>query len=568
MKYRHILLLPVFFLLVCSFIYAKNVIVKLHDGTEIPGTIIKVTDSKVVLKTIAGTKVIRRSDIKSVKSAETNTEKYNKELAKRDMTKADSHYEMAMWCLNNNMKMYYFTHLNKAIEIDPCNEKAHKALGHVPYEKKWVDDQGKVQRKIIWVTEERKKYLVEQERKKAAKIKGTDKDQKDNNSQFGPVILPHHDPLTDDERSFIMRYVNDLGSNNWRNRSRAINTILQQEFTHKMPPLIVNVLKTGSPNAKVSAMEILLKMNYAPALELIHELALNDNSTEVKKQAAFLLGNLGGPKSARILIKLLDDKDKNVVAEAIAALEKLTFITLDYLGEPDVAKARSVFRGWVSKNGKKTRKEVLEEMACKGEPRNRIQACKFLFNMGEIKALYNLVKLLLHEDHNIQAEANRMLMKLTDEDFLFDHTVTNDDLKRNWASNWDAHIAKLIRKAEEKKTTQYKSDPKISSAPDIIRALDGTRKDRDEARDIIKAMAKTKAIPLLINALNSNNFFIRTRAFNLLKEITGMEKGLGYDPGESSETIRLVFINKWKQWFAQNKHTLEDKSSETKQQEE
>ena len=558
MMKRNTLIVGAFiFLFAFHALYAKNVIITLHDGTEILGKIIKVTDTKAVLKTIAGKKVINRSDIKSAKKVDTNKEKYTKELAKRDMTRADSHFEMAQWCLRNNMKMYYHSHLNKALEIDPQHENTHKALGNVPYEKKWIDNGGRVQRKIIWVTKQKKRSLLEQERRKAEKIKSGTKTADNRDEMYtASVSLPRHEPLAPEERQFIMRYVGDLGSSNWRTRSIAVNTILKQEFLYKMPPIIVDVLRKGSSTAKISAMEILLKMNYGPALSIIQTIALKNNPPEVRKKAAFLLGELGGPASAKILLKLLDDGNGDVAAEAVTALEKITFIPFDFLGKPDVRKARAVYKPWVDKNGSRTRKDILEQTARAGDPRNRITASKYLFKMGETEALFNLVELLTHEDVLIQAEANRMLMKLTGEDFLFDPKA-HKDLKENCASNWDAYVRKLIREPQQK-TARAASGEHAVVIPNSIQALDGMKKEREEVQKRLRTMNKSEAIPLLIRALNSNNFFIRARAISLLREISGNDRGFGYDPGEEKETIRLAFIQRWKKWFADNKQNLSE----------
>jgi len=561
------------FLLFLSSPAEADVRVKFLDGTEMMGKLVRETDSKIVLKTVAGIQVINKADIKTIeRNVLSRKDLYRRLLKSKDLTKASSHIEIAKWCLKNDMKVEYFIHMNKAIKIDPDNETAHKALGHVPYEKKWVDENGKIHAKIIWVTRKERERLIAREKAEARKAKGeaTPKEEEGKAGITGFASLPEHEPLTPEEKEFIMRYIRDLGSNDWRTRERAVNTLLIQTFAHKLPPLLVDVLKNGSETAKVAALEALLKMNYTPVLGIVQQLAARDPSPKVRRQAVYFLGQLGGPRSASLLVHILNDKNMEVVTEAISALEQITFVVYDYLGKPDVAKARAIYSAWVQRHGTKTRKQFLEEMARRGKPRQRIKASALLYKMGEIKALYNIVELLTHEDVAIQAEANRKLIALTGEDLLFDPQCEDEEIKRKWAENWKLYVAKLAREAGAKKKKSYASGEKavVLVTPDILKALDGSAKEREEARAQIRAMPKQKAVPLLIRGLNDPNITVRIRCFNLLKEITGMDEDLGYDPGEEKETIRLVFIKKWRAWFEKHKDELVDQPAPKKKEKE
>ncbi len=558
MKKAAVILIFIFFILP---LFAKTVKITLYDGTVIEGEIVAEYETKYIIKTIGGNMEVMKSNVKGKPVfTETPIEKYDRIVKGKTFKTAEEHIKIAEWCKKNNLQTQYFKHLHEALEIDPNNETANKAMGKVRYEKRWVEN-GQVKKEYIWVTQKEyealhQKELDEVNRQKARK-NGPGKTMGGSSKLYIPDVN-----LEDWQKDFAMPYINNLGSSNWRTRDAAINTLISQDFTDKLIPLVLKTVIEGNPAARESAIEALLRYKYPNLLPFLEDRMLKDKDKNVRRKAIYGLGEVGDAHSVSILLKALDTDDEEIIREIIASLENITFLPSGSMfGKLDPAKIKNKYRTWLSKNSGKTRREILDMVVEGGDPYQQINAARKLFAMGEFDVLQNLINLLKNEDENVQSDANRALVDLTGVDKGFKASITFKPTKEMYIDMWqewfDGERERKKNQPREQTAGTPGAKPVVSSNKLIMDIADGGDM-KDKAKETIMKMKKIDSIPLLIENLNHSDIFVRAAVYSMLINITKGEVLFGYDPKEENATIRMNFISKWEKWWKENKDQYAD----------
>jgi DNA modification methylase len=83
---------------------------------------------------------------------------------------------------------------------------------------------------------------------------------------------------------------------------------------------LLKLLKNSNVKIRALALKNLAKLGDVNLLSSFMNIALNDNSTEVRREAASAVGRLRSKTAKKSLIKLLDDKDPKVIQQAIRGL--------------------------------------------------------------------------------------------------------------------------------------------------------------------------------------------------------------------------------------------------------
>lgn len=112
-------------------------IIVLHNGNRLEGKILSKGDV-YRLELPYGTMSIASKDIKKIIYAKTNLDEYaqrQKEIADND---AEAHYQLYLWCNNNDLPKQAQRHLQLTLTIDPNHQKARNDLGYEYYEGRWV----------------------------------------------------------------------------------------------------------------------------------------------------------------------------------------------------------------------------------------------------------------------------------------------------------------------------------------------------------------------------------------------------------------------------------------------
>lgn len=134
----------------------------LTSGETIEGKILHETDDYVVIEILEpGVNGELKLQKKYIKSVEVTTEKdleYKERLAAIDQAKAEEHYQLAVWCLENKLAEQAEKHFKRAISIDPLHEKAHLALGHRKVGDSWVEGMDNEAAEHVLSTEQWEKF--------------------------------------------------------------------------------------------------------------------------------------------------------------------------------------------------------------------------------------------------------------------------------------------------------------------------------------------------------------------------------------------------------------------------
>jgi HEAT repeat protein len=415
----------------------------------------------------------------------------------------------------------------------------------------------------MWVTQKEYERLTEETLGEAARARarkdGKNPGKKKKRDLRGSI--PKAD-LEDWEKNFAMPYIRDLGANSWRKQDAAINTLISQEFTHKLVPLILETVFDGNDKAREGALETLIRMKYPDLLPFLEDRLENDKAKNVRIKAIYGLGEAGDAHSVSILLKAIDPQDMEITREVLASLESITFVPSGGLfSKPDPTQIKNKYKSWLSKHAGKTRQQILEMVLDSGGPYEKIGAVKKMYAMGDFEKLEILIDLLRHEKEDVQSEANNALKKLTGVDQGFKASITFKPTKDMYIQNWvDWFEGERERRknAPAEGEGDGKTAKKIIPTDSIFMEIGDGGDAKEKAKKKILEMKKSASIPLCIKGLNHSDFFIRNTIFNLLITITRGEVLFGYDPKEENEAIRLNFIGKWEKWWEENKHKYEE----------
>ncbi len=143
--------------------------IHLKNGRKLKGKIIEETDSSVTIEVKGGTLTISRRQIEKIEKEKTKKDIYKERAQKLDPKDAKGHFELAMWCKDNNLQEEMKQEIEKVLEIDPNHSKAHKELGHQWHDGKWLTPDeyakatGLVKHNGKWITKEEKAKLQKEE---------------------------------------------------------------------------------------------------------------------------------------------------------------------------------------------------------------------------------------------------------------------------------------------------------------------------------------------------------------------------------------------------------------------
>lgn len=119
-------------LLIAATALAATKIVKLKDGRELTGEVVKTEDGKIIVKTKYGESApINPEDIESMEDVVTPEEEYAQKLKEIDPKSAEDHYKLGKWAFEKGLLEIAEKELKEALEIDPDHERAALMLRRV-----------------------------------------------------------------------------------------------------------------------------------------------------------------------------------------------------------------------------------------------------------------------------------------------------------------------------------------------------------------------------------------------------------------------------------------------------
>ena len=111
-------------------------------GKKLVGKIVEETRSYVKIKTkFGGVIKVNRSEIDSMVRKKSKADEYKERLAKISSKDTKALWELALWCKMEGLGGNYRATLMKILAAEPNHEEAHKALGHVRHQGRWITQQ-------------------------------------------------------------------------------------------------------------------------------------------------------------------------------------------------------------------------------------------------------------------------------------------------------------------------------------------------------------------------------------------------------------------------------------------
>ena len=138
-------------------------VVRLKAGGEVRGVITDPADNQTESATITietltgGTLTLARSDVAFITRRPRIVEEHDMKSAMAANT-VEAQWELAEWCLANDLDELRTAHLQRIIEIEPDHAAAHAALGQKNYDGVWMtreelmESRGLVEHKGRWIT--------------------------------------------------------------------------------------------------------------------------------------------------------------------------------------------------------------------------------------------------------------------------------------------------------------------------------------------------------------------------------------------------------------------------------
>ena len=155
-------------LLFCLATQSSADLIRLKHGGEVRGKIVSSSSSRsghVDIQTVSGAMVsVSEKEIEFVTRRSLVYEEYEMK-ARLTPRNVASLWTLSQWCQEKRLKSQREKHLAQILELDPQNEQAHRALGHIKREGKWTTQEeymlsrGYVRYKRKYVTPEEKELL-------------------------------------------------------------------------------------------------------------------------------------------------------------------------------------------------------------------------------------------------------------------------------------------------------------------------------------------------------------------------------------------------------------------------
>lgn len=292
-------------LLFCIATESSADLIRLKYGGEVRGKIVSSKSSRsghLDIQTVSGAMVsVSEEDIEFITRRSLVYEEYEMKarLTPRDVA---SLWSLSQWCQKKRLKPQQKKHLAEILELDPQNEQAHRALGHVKREGKWTTQdeymlsRGYVRYKRKYVTPEEKELLE----KSAA------------------------------EREELHRWHAKISSwSKWltgrsdKQRQIAVENIRSLADPAAVPALEKVFADHPSRDVRLLYVESLTHFNTPASVTLLVKQGLFDVDSGIRSRAIQAVPETRKQLASSVLVEHLANKQNVVVRRAASALGKL-----------------------------------------------------------------------------------------------------------------------------------------------------------------------------------------------------------------------------------------------------
>ena len=278
----------------------------LRGGGSIEGVVLPESDPdspnlRIMTRSSDNPYVFERGQILRVEPVDDALRGYVERLQGEERTSAESEYQFGLWCVEAGLRGPARTHFERAVALDPSHAEAHKKLGHVELEGRWVgyDDvrraRGLVERDGRWVSKEE------------------------------DALLEKRADFVAEQASWGRRLA--ILRRKWLAGDDATRVEAENQLAEiRDPAAVVPLLKTfgaDSDSVRLRLATILAAIEGADATEALVRLVLQESDEFVRESTFAELASRHAPDLSTRFVKALKSKDQGVVGRAAWALAAL-----------------------------------------------------------------------------------------------------------------------------------------------------------------------------------------------------------------------------------------------------
>jgi len=140
--------------------------VLLRGGGRVSGVIVEQTEARVVIEAAPGRVSLPAWRVERVVSGASALAVFEERASRLGATDADGWLDLGLWARSQGLQTRARAALARVLEIEPGNDAAHAALGHVPFGGRWVTREesyaarGLVEFEGSWITPEERAAAV------------------------------------------------------------------------------------------------------------------------------------------------------------------------------------------------------------------------------------------------------------------------------------------------------------------------------------------------------------------------------------------------------------------------
>lgn len=459
-----------------------------------------------------------------------------------DMGSADSVFELAQWCSQNNLPTKARQYYQQVLRIDKDHEPTRTVMGQVKVGNVWV----------------------------SAKDAGVDMGAKGGKdgapgappprvaSGPGPTAaqvqwdlrLPE-DP--EPEATWINTYIDRLSSvaNDSRDMDVSIATMLADEHVAiaaaRLPAALMRPNFNDLYGASSFAMELLKKGDAARAKRLLPFLAkASERVTDAEDLAtfAYAAGMLKDKRVVPRLIELLGHGDDSVRDAAGDGLSGVTLLPRERI---DVASAQA----WWDLNHSASDQQTYMDQLNSRDPKIAVEAAKALYDFRERAIMPVLIRLLRSDDRMVCGDAIGVIQRVTGNGWSYDPNGTPEHKKKisEQLDTWWKEEQFRFRWVEDNMKQDAAATPTAQADPTIewVRQLSSVKGNEASTAETNLLGAGMKAVQALIGGLEDSNRLVRRKCHDLLTRITKQQ--IPFDAA-AADADRAKGVEAWKAWAA------------------
>jgi len=209
----------------------------------------------------------------------------------------EGQWELAEWCKQRKLTAQKKFHLQRVIELDPDNEQAHRALGHVKIEGQWTTQHDwMIKQGYEWVPGRGWRTRQEAE------------------------ILKEKQEFNKEEKQWIQKLDRLIAGLRTDSAEDARSAILAIKDPAAIKGLADGLKNHGDPHVRVILAEALAGMNTNESLGHLARSAVDDPNEEVRLTCLDFLKKKKSPGVVQYFVGRLNHKDNGKVNRAGAAL--------------------------------------------------------------------------------------------------------------------------------------------------------------------------------------------------------------------------------------------------------